>query len=122
VPVQAQFLGDVPDAGGAASSADVVGEPLRVEGIVGEEGKRLPFPLPAPFAQDPADGDLKVNPGVPAGEIPDQANLVVVEGAVNRSADTAQSFFPLRLSRRMRALGSPKIPRTVEAGRKPGNR
>jgi len=122
VPVQAQFPGDVPDAGGAASPSHVVGEPLRVEGIVGEEGKRLPFHLPAPFAQDPSDGDLKVHPGVPAGEIPNQAVPVVVEGAVNRSADTAQSFFPLRLSRRIRALGSPKIPRTVEAGRKPGNR
>jgi hypothetical protein len=38
---------------------------------------------------------------------------VVVEGSVNRPAGAAQSFFPLRSSRRTRALGSPKIPRTV---------
>jgi hypothetical protein len=41
---------------------------------------------------------------------------------VDGPADTAQSFFPLRTRRRMRALGSPKIPVTVDAGRKPGNR
>jgi hypothetical protein len=47
---------------------------------------------------------------------------VVVEGSVNRAAGATQSFFPLRSRRRMRALGSPKIPRTIETGRKPGNR
>jgi len=122
VPVQEHFLGDIPDAGGAASPANEVGEPLRVEGIVGEELQRLPLHLPAPLAQDPPDRDLQVHPRVAAGEISDETDLVVVEGSVNRSAGTTQSFFPLRSRRRMRALGSPKIPRTIETGRKPGNR
>jgi len=37
------------------------------------------------------------------------------------STAAAQSFFDRRLSLIMRALGSPKIPRTVPSGRKPGN-
>ena len=113
VPVHVDFLGDVPDAGGAASPADVVGEPLRVEGIVGDKLQRLPLHLPAPFAQDPSDRDLQVHPRVAAGKIPNQPDLVVVEGSMNRPAGATKSFFPLRSSRRMRALGSPKIPRTV---------
>ena len=122
VPVQAQFLGDVLDARCTASPADVVGEPLRVEGVVGEKVERFPFHRAADPTKDPPDRDLKVHPRVAAGEIPNEAKLVVVEGSVNRPAGTAKSFFPLRSRRRIRALGSPKIPRTIETGRKPGNR
>jgi hypothetical protein len=38
------------------------------------------------------------------------------------SARAAGRFFPRRSSRKIRALGSPKMPRTVASGRKPGNR
>jgi hypothetical protein len=37
------------------------------------------------------------------------------------STTAAQRFFERRLSRRMRALGSPKMPRTIPSGRKPWN-
>jgi hypothetical protein len=47
---------------------------------------------------------------------------VVVEGAMNHPTSAADRFFPLRSRRRMRALGSPKIPRTMDVGRKPWNR
>jgi hypothetical protein len=47
---------------------------------------------------------------------------VVVEGAVYGPAGPADGFFPRRVSRTIRALGSPKRPRTVRAGRNPGNR
>jgi len=94
VPVHAHVLGNVPDAGAAASPADVVGEPLRVEGIVVEKRKRLPLRLPAPFAKDPSNRDLQVHPRVAAGEILDETDLVVVEGPVNRPAGSAQSFSP----------------------------
>jgi hypothetical protein len=41
---------------------------------------------------------------------------------VTLAADATDRFFSRRDSRIIRALGSPKIPRTVVLGEKPGNR
>jgi hypothetical protein len=45
----------------------------------------------------------------------------IVPAVMQASTAAAQSFFERRLSLIMRALGSPKMPRTVPSGRKPGN-
>ena len=41
MPAEHAFLGDVLDRGGPATLADVVGEPLRVEGVAREEVQAL---------------------------------------------------------------------------------
>ena len=49
------------------------------------------------------------------------ADLAVVPTHLNVTATTTSRFFERRLSVMMRALGSPKIPRTVCSGRNPEN-
>src|SRR5262249_27857758 len=48
--------------------------------------------------------------------------LAVVMGALGLAANATGRFFRQRCRDTMRAFGSPKMPRTVAAGRKPGNR
>src|SRR5207248_1422121 len=48
--------------------------------------------------------------------------LAVVEGSLPLSTRSTGRFFPRRRRRKTRALGSPKMPRTVGSGRKPVNR
>ena len=54
--------------------------------------------------------------------LPNPADLVVVEYPVHSAAGAAHRFFPRHWSRRTRAFGSPKTPRTVARGRNPGKR
>ena len=68
------------------------------------------------------DLDLQVDTGVATGEVAHSTGLAVVEGPMPPSTRPAGRFFPRRRSRTIRALGSPKMPRTVASGRKPGNR
>ena len=68
------------------------------------------------------DLDLQVHPSVATREVAYSTSLAIVERSVRPSTRSTGRFFPRRWSRKIRALGSPKMPRTVASGRKPGNR
>src|SRR5262249_45937004 len=97
-------------------------EAFGVKGIVGQPGELLLLHGPAPAAVDASDFDLQVDAGVATGQVADPAPLAVVEGATGLAAGSAGRFFRWRRKDTMRALGSPKMPRTRGSGRKPGNR
>ncbi len=122
VPIQPQLAGNGFDTGRATPSSHIEGKSFGVERVVGEEGQRFPFHLLAHSAQDPSDRHLQVHSRVAAGEIADEAPLLVVEGPVGSATDPAHCFFPRRSSRRIRAWESPKTPLTLVAGRNSGNR
>src|SRR5512139_134911 len=111
--VQMQFLGNILDRGGTATLAHVVGKSLRVERIVGQEGKLLLLHLAAPSARNTPDLQFQVDTRVATGKVSNQAEFAVVEGPVCRPATSADCFFCRRVRRMTRALGSPKIPDTV---------
>src|SRR5262249_12643352 len=93
-----------------------------VEGVVGQPGELLlPHGAAAPTVHAP-DLELQVHPGVAAREVAHPTGLAVVERPLHPPTGAAGRFFPRRMSRRIRALGSPKMPRTVASGRKPGYR
>ena len=114
--VQMQLLGNILDRGGTATLANVKGKPLGVERIVGQEGKFLLLHLAAPSAQNTPDLQFEVDACVATGEVPDRAELAVVEGPVCCTAASADRFFCRRVNRMTRALGSPKIPDTLCSG------
>ena len=60
------------------------------------------------------------NPRVAARQIAHPANLAIVPAHLHATATAACRFFDRRLSLITRAFGSPKMPRTVGSGRKPG--
>jgi hypothetical protein len=68
------------------------------------------------------DLDLQVHPGVATREVAHSTGLAVVKGSLPLSTRSTGRFFPRRRSRKIRALGSPKMPRTVASGRNPVNR
>ena len=114
--VQMQLPGDILDRGGTATLANVKGKPLGVERIVGQEGKLLLFHLAAPSTQNTPDLQFEVDTRVAAAEVPDQAELAVVEDPVYCPAISADCFFCRRVNRMTRALGSPKMPDTLCSG------
>ena len=121
VPIELELLGDILDRRLAAAPADEVGKPLCIKRIVSQ--KREPFPphLAARPAKGAPDLELKVYARVAARQIAHTPHRAVVPAAMLVSAIGAACFFERRFSLMMRALGSPKIPRTVPSGRKPAN-
>ena len=122
LPVQMQFFGNVLDRRSPATATDEESKAIGVKRIVGQPRKPFAFHLATVPAQDASDLDLQVDACVAARQIPYPAQPVVVERPVPLAANAADSFFPRRESRMMRALGSPKMPRTVVLGEKPGKR
>ena len=122
VPVQMQFLRDRLDRGAGTAPADVMGEPLRVQRIVGQKVQALALHGAAIPAVDSPHFDLEVDARVGAGQIAHPARAAVVPAQLRCTADTAECFFERRISVMTRAMGSPKTPRTLASGRKPGNR
>jgi len=121
-PVQMQFPGNISNGRSPATATDEESESLGVERIVGQPRQFFLFHLAATRAPHAPHLDLQVKARVPAGKVAHEAQFVVVEGTVGCAAHSATRFFPRRESRTTRALGSPKMPRTVERGRKPGKR
>ena len=117
-----QLLGDILDRGGTATLAYVKRKSLGVERIVGQEGKFLLLHLATPSTQNTSDLQFEVDARVAAGEVSDQAEIVVVERPVCRTASSADCFFCRRVNRMIRALGSPKIPDTLCSGVNGGKR
>jgi len=121
VPIKLELPGDILDRRDAAAPADEGGKPLRVERIVGQELQPLPPHLAARSAKDAPDLDLKIHARVAARQIAHAPHRAIVPAPMERAAVGAARFFERRFSLTMRALGSPKMPRTVVSGPKPGN-
>jgi len=117
VPVQAQLFGHIPDRRGSTAPPHVEGEPLAVEGIVGQEVEPFLFHLATAPASHPPDLELEVHPPIAAGQIADAALLAIVPAPLDPPAYPTRRFFDRRVRVMMRARGSPKMPVTVGLGR-----
>src|SRR5712692_3534529 len=122
LPIEVQFARHVVNRRAAAAAADVEGKAFGVEGIVRQPGELLLFHGTTPATLDAANLELQVDTGVATGQVADPPQLAVVMGALGLAAHATSCFFRRRCKDTRRALGSPKMPRTMAAGRKPGNR
>jgi hypothetical protein len=121
-PIEAQFASHIPDRRGPTTSSDIEGEPFGVEGVVGQPRQMLPLHGAATPARHSPHLELQVHPSVATREVAHPTGLAVVKGSLPPSTRSTGRFFPRRRSRTIRAIGSPKMPRTVCSGRKPINR
>src|SRR5262249_47039915 len=121
VPIEVELLGNILDRRLAAPPLNKVGEPLRVEWVVGQKFKPLAYHFAAGPAKYAPHFEFEIYPRIAARKIAHAANRAVVPTAMQASTTTTSRFLERRLSLMMRALTSPKMPRTVPSGRKPGN-
>ena len=121
VPVQRQFLRHVLDRRRPTAPAHIVRKALGVERIVRQKVEPFPLHLATTAALDPPHLQFQKYPRVAARKIAHTADLAVVPAHLDATATAARRFFERRLRVITRAFGSPKIPRTVGSGRKPGN-
>jgi len=121
VPIKVELLGNILDRRLSAAAADKVGEPLGKMRVVRQEIEQLAFHFTARPAGNASHLEFEIDPRVPAGKIACATGRAVIPAAMLGSASATQRFFDRRLSLMMRALKSPNTPRTVPAGRKPGN-
>ena len=121
LPVQRQFLRHVLDRCLPAMSANKVSKAFGVERIVGQKGGPFALHLATAAAVDPPYLQFQKYPSVATRKIAHAADLPVVPAHLDVTATAAGRFFERRLSVITRAFGSPKMPRTVGCGRKPGN-
>jgi hypothetical protein len=98
-----------------------MGKALRIERVVRQEIEPLALHLAATAASHPPDLNLQEDARVAARQIANPPYTPVVPTQMNPPAAPAGRFFARRASVMRRAFGSPKIPRTVGWGRKPGN-
>jgi hypothetical protein len=94
---------------------------LRIERVVRQEIEPLALHLAATAASHPPDLNFQEDARVAARQIANLPYTPVVPTRMNSPAAPANRFFVRRASVMMRAFGSPKTPRTVGWGRKPGN-
>jgi hypothetical protein len=106
----------------AAASAHPEGETLGIQRVVGEPVQPFAFHAATPGAMDPACREGKVDAPVATRQIADAAWPLVVVDAEGLSADPAERFFRRRCSEMTTARGSPKTPRSLARGTKPGKR
>jgi len=121
VPIERQFLRHVLDRRLPAAPPDKIGKALGVKRVVRQKVEPLPLHLAATAALNSPHLQFQKYPRVSAGQIAYPADLAVVPTHLHATAAPACRFFERRLSVITRAFGSPKIPRTVGSGRKPGN-
>src|SRR5271157_248693 len=121
LPVQRQFLRHVLDRRLPAPPSSKVGKALGVERIVRQKVEPLPLHLATTAALNPPHLQFQKYPSVAARKIAHAADLAIVPAHLNATATATSRFFERRLSVITRAFGSPKMPRTVGSGRKPGN-
>lgn len=98
-PVQREFLGNILDGRCPAPSTDEEGKTLAVRRMVRPPGQLFQFHLAAALAQNPPAFDLQINPEVPAGQISNSAQFVVVEGPMDSPTHSAIRFFPRRAAK-----------------------
>jgi hypothetical protein len=93
---------------------------LGVEGIVGQEVQPLALHFAATSALDAPNLELEIDTRIAAGQIANPTRAPVVPAQVRSTTAAAERFFERRSRVMTRAFGSPKTPRTVGRGRKPG--
>jgi len=121
MPIEVELFGDILDRRLAAPPANKVGEPLCVEWVVGKKFKPLAYHFVTGPAKYASHFEFEIYPRIAARKIAYATDGAIVPAVVQASTTTASRFFERRLSLMMRAFGSPKMPRTVPSGRKPGN-
>jgi hypothetical protein len=117
-----QLLGHLLYSRISAAATYIKTKSLGVKRVIRQPLQFLLLHFLAPAAKYPSDFHLQENAYIPAGEVSNPSGLFVVVGTMNKPAQATRRFFSVRTSRITRALGSPKIPKTVCSGRKPGNR
>jgi hypothetical protein len=122
LPVEVEFARHIPNRRAAAAPADVEGKAFGVEGVVRQPGQLLLLHGTAPTAKHASDLDLQEHACVAAGQVADAAELAVVNASMKLTTGATGRFFWRRRKDTMRALGSPKMLRTMASGRKPGKR
>jgi hypothetical protein len=122
MPIEKQFLGNLLDRCRAAAPAHEEGETFGVRGIVGKPVQLFALHTATPGAMNPAGLEVEVDPLVATGQVADTAWALVVIGAEGLSTDPAVRFFRRRRRVMTTARGSPKMPRTLGRGMKPGKR
>ena len=120
LPIEVQLLGDGLDGTIPATPADIEGEPLGVERVVGQPVETFGLHAATPPTIDPANREVEVDAPVATGEVAHAARSLVVD--VGAAPHTPQAFFRRRRSGMTTAYGSPKMPWTPARGTKPGNR
>ena len=106
--------------GEATIAANANGEALRVVWVVGKPVEAFAFHGLAMAAEDATDGELQIDTPAAAVEITDISWRLIIKGTVGGAAHAAACFFRRRRREMTTAYGSPKMPRTVAAGLKPG--
>ena len=122
LPIQVRFLSHVFDRHRPATPPHKEPKPLAVKRIVREPIELLLLHFLAPRAIDPTYFDVQIDSIISTPQVADPTALAIVPSPLDMTAGTANRFFPRRCSCNTRAFGSPKIPCTVEPGRKPGKR
>ena len=113
LPIQVQFLGHILKGRTSATTAHIKGKSFRIKGSFRQPFQAFRLHHMANSARHAPDFHIQVDAHVPTGKVPNPTDFPVVKNFVNTAADAANSFFPLRLSRITRPLGSPKMPDTV---------
>jgi hypothetical protein len=94
---------------------------LGIERVVGQELQPLALHFAATSALDAPNLELEIDTRVAAGQIANLTRAPVVPTRLRSATAAAGRFFERRSRVMTRAFGSPKTPRTVGRGRKPGN-
>ena len=102
--------------------AHVERKALGVVRIGGQPVEALPLHAATAPAVTPTEIELEIDAQIAAGQVPHAARPPVVPGARGPATRTADRFLGRRVSGMTRACGSPKIPRIVRLGVKPGTR
>ena len=116
-----RLLGDVLEGRAATAPACMEGKALCVERIVRQEVGLLPLHRAALPAGDAPHLEFEINAGVAARQVAHPPAFAVVPARMRFTAGATDCFFTRRLRVMTRAFGSPKTPRTVGSGWKPGN-
>jgi hypothetical protein len=98
-----------------------MGKALGIKRIVRQELELLALHSAAASAAHPPHLELQIDARVATGKIAYLSHPAVVPAVVRAPTAAAERFFERRTRVMTRAFGSPKTPRTVGSGRKPGN-
>ena len=122
MPIEVEFLGHFLDGGLTTASAHEEGKSLGIQRIVGQPLQPLGFHGATPGTPDPANLEEEVDAFVATREIADPPWPLVVIRVMDFSTGPAGCFFRQRLRVISTAWESPKMPRSLGIGTKPGNR
>src|SRR5258708_5130937 len=122
MPIEMELLGHFLDGGLSAASADEIGEAFGIQGIVGKPFQPLVLHTATLGALHSSQPQKQKHAFVATGEIADMPGSLIVIAVIGATANAANRFFSRRCKEITTASGSPKRPRIVARGVKPGNR